>query len=145
MNGDRWAGGVLVLLAVAVAAEASTFDVAFLTDPVGPKALPWLAAALLLTTGGRIALRPGPAGDWPERGPALRMVGAVAALLAYAALLAPLGFFTATTGAMTVLSLLFGAPPRKALGAAAGLAALMWVGFVYVLGLPLPLGALWTR
>jgi putative tricarboxylic transport membrane protein len=145
MNGDRWAGGVLVLLAVAVAAEASTFDVAFLTDPVGPKALPWLAASLLLVTGGRIALRPGPAADWPARGPILRMVGAVATLLAYALLLATLGFFGATTGALTALSLLFGASFRKALGAAAGLAALLWVGFVYVLGLPLPLGTLWIR
>lgn len=145
MSGERWAGGVLVLLAVAVAAKASTFDVAFLTDPVGPKALPYLAAALLLATGARMALRPGPAADWPDRGPALRMAGAVATLLAYAALLPSLGFFTATTGAVSALSLLFGAPRRKAVASAAGLAAVLWVGFVYVLGLPLPLGTLWIR
>ncbi len=73
------------------------------------------------------------------------MAGATGTFVVYALALAPLGFFTATTAAVGTLSLLFGGPPKRAFAAAAVLAAAMWFGFVYVLGLPLPLGALWTR
>ncbi|HSM03800.1 MAG TPA: tripartite tricarboxylate transporter TctB family protein [Longimicrobiales bacterium] len=145
MKGDRWAGGALALLGLAVGLEASTFEVAFLTDPVGPKALPYLAAGLLVATGAWLALRPGSDPDWPPRRPALRMAGAVAALLGYAALLAPMGFVTATSAAVAALSVLFGAPVRKAVAAAVVVSLVLWVGFVQVLGLPLPLGSLWIR
>ena len=145
MIGDRWAGGVLVLLGLAVGLEASTFEVPFFSDPVGPKALPFLAAGLLAVAGVRLMLRPGPDADWPPRAPALRMAAAVAVFLGYAGLLAPLGFITATSAAVAGLSLLFGAPSRKAVAAAVGLSLVLWVGFVHVLGFPLPLGTLWIR
>ena len=142
---ERVAGVVLVLAGLGVAAEASTFTVGFMTDPVGPKALPYLSAFVFVVAGALLAWRPGAGPVWPARALVARMAGATAAFLVYAALLAPIGFFTATTAVVGTLSVLFGGPPRKAFAAAALLAAAMWFGFVYGLGLPLPMGALWTR
>jgi putative tricarboxylic transport membrane protein len=71
------------------------------------------------------------------------MAGAVAAFGAYAALLAPLGFVVATTATVSTLSMLFGAPWKKAVAAALTLSVVLWYLFVWVLGLILPLGSLW--
>ena len=76
MKTDRSAGAVLMGVGAAVALEASTFDVLFLTDPVGPKAMPYLVAALLVGTGLALALRPGPDPPWPDRKTLIRMGGA---------------------------------------------------------------------
>ncbi len=142
---ERIAGVVIVVAGLAAGAEAMTFDVFFMVDPIGPKALPLLAAAIFVLAGTILALRPQHGVIWPERRILLRMAGSVAAFLAYAGALAPLGFFTATTAVVGTLSTLFGARPRYAFGAAAALATAMWFGFVYGLGLPLPIGDLWTR
>lgn len=142
---SRAAGVALTALGVAIGAEATTFDVAFLTDPVGPKALPLVAAAIFSLTGVFLLLRPGPAPVWPTRAVVLRMAGAAASFVAYALLLAPLGFTVSTTLCVGSLSLLFGGPTRKSLGAAFLLSVALWYLFVWLLGLTLPLGALWTR
>ncbi len=140
---DRFAGGVLVALGVGVALEASTFDVAFLTDPVGPKALPLLSAAIFFTAGMILLVRGGEPRVWPTGAVLLRMGAAAAVFGGYALLLAPLGFVVATTAAVGALSMLFGGPWRKSLGSAATLSVVLWYLFVWALGLPLPLGALW--
>jgi putative tricarboxylic transport membrane protein len=140
---DRVAGVLLALLGVAVGAEATTFDVLFRTDPVGPKVLPMLSATVFVGSGLWLAVRPGRSGDWPPRPVLLRMAGAVAAFGAYAALLAPLGFVVATTATVSTLSMLFGAPWKKAVAAALTLSVVLWYLFVWVLGLILPLGSLW--
>ena len=62
---------------------------------------------------------------------------------AYAALIAPVGFVVATTATVASLSVLFGASLRKAVGAALTLSVVLWYLFVWVLGLPLPLGSVW--
>lgn len=140
---DRTAGVVLGLLGIGIALEATTFDVFFLTDPVGPKALPLLVAAILVGSGAAVAARPGSGGAWPGRETLVRMAGAVAAFGVYAALLGPLGFVVATTATVASLSLLFGARWKEALGAATALSVVLWYLFVWLLGLPLPLGAVW--
>lgn len=168
LGGDRLAGALLVALGAVAAAEASTFDVAFLTDPVGPKALPYLAAGILVAVGLRIAWRPevrayGSAPEpatrerrstepWqPDAGggaratPPARTGLAAAAFLAYAGVLPWLGFFVSTTVVVAVLSELYGAPRPHGLVAAALLTGSLWVLFVHLLGLPLPPGALWIR
>ena len=140
---DRIAGVLLAALGLAVGAEATTFDVLFRTDPVGPKALPLLAAVVFVASGLYLAVRPGRGGVWPPRAILMRMAGAVAAFGAYAALLAPLGFVVATTATVSALSILFGAPWKKAVGAAVTLSVVLWYLFVWVLGLQLPLGLVW--
>jgi putative tricarboxylic transport membrane protein len=140
---DRVAGAVLVLVGLAVGAEASTFNVSFPTDPVGPKALPLLSAVVFVVAGVVLVARPGAGAPWPHRAVLWRMAGAVAAFGAYAALIAPLGFVVATTATVSALSLLFGGPWKKAVGAAVTLSVVLWYLFVWVLGLSLPLGSVW--
>jgi putative tricarboxylic transport membrane protein len=145
MRTDRVAGGALAVLGVAVAAEASTFHVAFLTDPVGPRALPLLTAGILVLSGMALALRPGPEPAWPPPREAARLGGAVLALLVYAAVLPVAGFIPSTTLVVAGLALLFGASPLAGGAAAAALSTALWYLFVWALRLPLPLGSLWTR
>lgn len=137
-------GAVAVMvISAAIALEATTFDVLFPTDPLGPKAFP-LFAALLLAFGGvallRDGVRGGPAGPAPAAGAAKRIALGTLSFVAYALLLAPLGFVLATVLEFAFLARLFGGTLVR--GAAAGLvfAGLLYVLFVYGLGLPLPLG-----
>lgn len=127
-----------------MAAEASTFDVVFLTDAVGPKALPYLAAAILTGAGTVLAVRPDPPNEWPAPATRVRMAGAVGAFLLYATLLPVLGFFIGTTLTVAALSILFGGPPLRSAAAAAALSSVLWYLFVWALRLPLPFGSLWT-
>lgn len=145
MSVDRTAGAALTLLGLAAALEASTFDVAFLADPVGPKALPYLVAAILVLAGLTALIRPRDVVPLPERSAYLRMAGAVLAFVGYALALPTLGFFTSTTLVVFALALLYAGPAPKALAAAAGLSGVLWLVFVRVLSLPLPIGDLWIR
>ena len=43
------------------------------------------------------------------------------------------------------LALLFGARIRSAVPSAVGFAGILWAVFVVLLGLPLPVGSVWTR
>jgi len=147
---SRVGAGAVGALALAIALEATTFDVAFPTDPLGPKAFP-LVAAVLFAFGGAALWRAGaePAagetvgGPQPSLGdPSLAWLIplATASFVGYALLLAPLGFVLATTLEFAVLARLFGGTWVK--GAAAGIvfASLLYAVFVFGLGLPLPLG-----
>ncbi len=141
----RAPGILLVLAGVACAIETSTFDVLFMTDPVGPKALPGLVALILTLSGVHATLHPSGDLSHMTRGTLVRTGSASAAFLLYAVALPQIGFFTSTTLVVATLSSLFGAPPRRALLAAALLTAVLWIIFVQGLGLPLPIGDLWIR
>lgn len=146
MNTAARAPGVVLMVAgIACGVEASTFDVAFLTDPVGPKALPYLVAAILTLVGAQSALRPPTDGSWMTRSALQRVAAATAAFLVYAVALPWVGFFLSTTFVVATLSRLFGARVRPAAAAAAALAGGLWLIFVLGLGLPLPIGDLWIR
>lgn len=167
MRGAERAPGILIAAAgMAIGLEALTFDVAFLTDPIGPKALPLLVAAVLVMAGVHATARPRLAlhsGGPPEsesgsgvvpsptqpleakRGNLLRTALATLAFLLYAVALPIIGFFLSTTFVVAVLSRLFGADWRKAVAAAAALSAVLWLLFYKGLGLTLPVGDLWIR
>jgi putative tricarboxylic transport membrane protein len=140
----RIPGLVLIAVGLAIGLVATGFDVAFLTDPVGPKALPWLAAAALVLAGIHQARHPDDT-RWPTRGTLVRMGFGSAALLVYGLVLPWLGFLLSTTVVVAALSHLFGAPPRRSVPAALTLTVGLWVVFVRVLALPLPIGDLWMR
>jgi putative tricarboxylic transport membrane protein len=140
---DRVPGIVIALLGLAAGLEATTFDVRFLTDPVGPKALPMLVAAIFVLAGGRAALLPDQVAAWPNRAVLMKLVGAAAAFLLYPLALPVVGFFTSTTLVVATLSWLYGAPWLKGVAAAATLSGALWLLFVRVLALPLPIGSLW--
>jgi len=142
---DRIVGAILVCAGLATGLEATTFDVAFMTDPVGPRALPLLVAGIFVAAGVVTFARPRPDLTLPERTVQLRMVAALSSLLLYAALLPWIGFFLSTTLVVTALALLYRGPPARAAGAAALLSAGLWFLFVRLLSLPLPVGELWIR
>lgn len=139
---DRVAGGLLLLLAGAVALAARGFVVGFPADPVGPRAFPLLAAAILALGGLRLVFRPAPDPDWPPRGDARRLALAAGTLAVYPVLLPFLGFVATTGLVVTALSLLFGGPPVRSVGAAFLFAGGLYLLFVYALGVPLPVGNL---
>jgi len=143
MRGGRHLAGLAILaLAAAVALEARTFVVSFPTDPLGPGAFPLVAAALLALGGGAVLLEGSAAPDPLPPGALRRIVLATGSFVAYALLLAPLGFVTATTLEFAAVAVLFGGRPLPALGAGLGFALALFFLFVHGLGLPLPLGFL---
>ena len=141
----RIAGAACVLLAITCAIEAASFRVRFLTDPVGPRMMPWLAASLIGAGGLLLLLKPGPATEWPQATMLRRIAVAFAAFLAYAVLIQTLGFILTTTLLITLLALLFDGRLLPALIAAAALTTLLWLTFVDGLGVPLPIGTLFLR
>jgi len=145
VNVDRVTGGVLLLAGIAAGLEATTYDVAFMTDPVGPKALPYLVSVTVVLGGLATLLRPRSSVSLPGRPAVVRMAGAVLAFVVYALVLPFIGFFTATTMVVAALALLYRGPAGPSLAAALGLSAMLWLLFVALLSLPLPIGDLWIR
>ncbi len=139
---DRVAGLAGLALAAVTALETRTFRVTSLVDPIGPRALPWLAAFLIGAGALVLLLRPAANEDAMPPGTLRRIVVAVLVFLAYAGLIAPIGFFAATTLLGVALSLQFGARPVPALLAAAAFSGALWLLFALALGLPLPAGEL---
>ncbi len=139
---DRVAGFTMCAAAIAVALEARTFTVRFLTDPVGPKALPILVAVFFLVGGVFLIVRPEPNPSWPP----LRFLGKSAvvalSLLLYALALGWLGFVVSTSLEITVLATLFGGPLRRGAMMAVAYTVVLYLVFVMLLGLSLPIGSL---
>ncbi len=136
---------LLILLGAGVALEASTFDVGFLTDPVGPKALPYLVALILIATGAHAWFWPPAEVTRPAPAARSRIAAALVGFVVYSVTLPYVGFFVCTTGVVAVLSRLYGAPWTRGLAAASVLSAVIWLIFVQLLALPLPIGSLWIR
>jgi putative tricarboxylic transport membrane protein len=164
VNRDRWAGVFSVGLAIAALAEATTFRVRFLTDPVGPRGFPVLAAVLLLAAGIPLVLdrarEVGAVDDAVESeglpeveepgGPRVLRWGGLphsavlaTALLAYAVLLPWLGFLLATVLALWATALLFEGGPVRGMVASAVVSVGLWLVFEWALGIYLPVGMLW--
>ena len=132
----------MMLLAGFIAWESRSFTVRFVTDPLGPKALPLFVAAMLAIAGVYVLARPAADPAWPERQTWRKIIITVVMFVVYAVLLDPLGFFLPTATSVFVLMLLFGGTPVRS-----GIAAVLFAGFLqalfgYVLGLTLPVGAL---
>jgi putative tricarboxylic transport membrane protein len=141
----RVPGLLLTLAGAGIGLEATTFEVRFMTDPVGPKALPYLVALMLLLAGAKGLVRPDPASSWPARATVPKLAAATVAFLTYSVALTSLGFFLSTTLVVAALSHLYGAPVRHGVPAAALLSGALWLLFVHLLALPLPVGTLWMR
>lgn len=137
---DRVAGALAVLIGNVAILQARGFAHRFMTEPVGPRGIPYLGAILLVAGGVWMILRPGNDPTWPTRN-VLARIGAVAVtLLAYALLLDVFGFFVTTTLAMTALGVVYGAPWRRGFVASAAFTAVLYLLFNVALGLTLPIG-----
>jgi len=146
-RGARLSGVAILLVALAVAAEAIDFRVNFPTDPLGPGAFPLLASGLLALGGLALLMQSGwgsggdashPPEDDDEPPKGRRMLAAAGILVGYALVLEPAGFLLATTVTFGALARLFGGRFRTGLASGLAFSAALLALFVWGLGLALP-------
>jgi putative tricarboxylic transport membrane protein len=135
---------VIVFVAVLTALLAGGFRVGFLTDPIGPRALPWLASLLLGVGGAMMIARPGPTPASIAAPMRANVSLAIGAFVMYAIVLPLAGFVLSTALLMAVLARFYGG--RWVQGIAAGVifSGSLWLLFARALGVPLPLGAIFS-
>jgi putative tricarboxylic transport membrane protein len=138
---DRLTGLALLTLAVAYGVTAGGYQ-AMIGDPLGPAVFPIVLAIPLGLLSVYLIVRPDPEPDWPRRRALLKQVLALAAFVAYAYLLEPLGFLVSTFLAVLVLGWLLGARLWQAGAAGLAIAVVLFVVFDTLLSLPLPAGVL---
>lgn len=138
----RAAGALLVVIALLYGALASRYVVTFVADPLGPRAAPFLLAALLALLGAWLVFGPSPAGDAVAHPPARRAAFAAAAFVAYALLLPWLGFVLATALLAGALAKLADGPVLRACVLGTLFAGALHYVFVFALDVPLPVGRL---
>ncbi|MDH4571955.1 tripartite tricarboxylate transporter TctB family protein [Salinicola acroporae] len=135
--GDRIAGAVLALLAVAAWWHAQTFVSGF-RQPVGPDLFPRLVCVPLGVLALYLMCRPGLNQRWPRGVALLRQAGLLVVLGGYAGFLESWGFLPATLVGSVLLIRLFDAAWRQALVSGVSLTVILYLLFEYALGIPLP-------
>lgn len=137
---DRIFGVFGVLLAIGFAFAASQIQESFLSDAVGPKAFPYIIAAILGLSSAVIALRPDPEPVWPPLGRLIEIMAAVVVMVLYAQFLPEIGFVIATAFAAAYLSWRLGSSILGACLTGVGTSVGIYVVFHLVLGLSLARG-----
>lgn len=137
---DRISGLLVLLIGIGAVWHGYGLEVAFASDPIGPKAFPVIVGLILVLCGASIALRPA-AMTW-EAGDYGKIALVAAASLAYPFILLPLGFVPATSLLGFLCALAFkGRPVPAAIGSVA-MAAAIFALIDLGLGLGLPRGPL---
>lgn len=137
---DRVTGLVFVLLGLGAVWHAQSLNVAFSSDPVGPKVFPTIIGGIMALGGAVLVLRPHRI-EWEGgRWPLVAMV-AVASLI-YPLLLIPLGFIVTTSLLLVVIARALGGRWGQSVVASIALSAGIFLLIDTVLGLPLPKGPL---
>ncbi len=143
---DRVTGAILIAAAAVYALLARGYVVTFVADPLGPRAAPWLLAALLALLGTWMVLRPrAAASESPEAtGARTRrtMPLDIAAFTGFAVLLPWTGFVLATALLTAALAKLADGPALRAGASGALFAGALYYVFVFALDVPLPIGRL---
>ncbi len=141
----RIMAALLLALAVVIAIGAANITFAFSSDPLGPRALPYILALILGLCAVWYFLQPGDAEPWPDRamlGRAALLIGVTAAACGA---MNVIGFPFAAVIMSTVAAYCFGASARTALLIAIAQAAFWSILFIYGLGTYLPTGTLFMR
>ncbi len=137
MVSNRIFGLVTLIVALGYVLSATQIQTSFLSDPVGPRTFPYMIGGVMALCGVVLIIRPDPDPDWPG----LRTFGAlaltVAALVAYAYLLKPLGFLIPTALAAGFLSYQISPRPIQAAATGVVLSVGLFLLFKYALGLGL--------
>jgi len=145
LRGDRLAAFALLAVAALYWLEARRFVTGFIADPVGPRAFPNVLGTVLAVSS--LSLLLGHGGEervWPS-GRFWRRWGLVTAgLLLYAAALTPLGFIVATVLLSTLVAMVFGARPGRAVAFALVASIPVFLVFTRLLAVPLPVGTVLT-
>ena len=140
MRRDLACAAIGLALAAACWIAASRLPRSFLSDEVGadgvPKALAALLAVFSLVVGIRALLR---AGEVHEKKNHLRALGIAALGFLYIILAPYLGYVVSITLLAGAAALYYGAPRRPVVALfALGTAAVLWLAFGAMLGVPLP-------
>ncbi|MDR5866971.1 tripartite tricarboxylate transporter TctB family protein [Halomonas koreensis] len=140
---DRIFGVLLIALAVAYGWGATQFPEPFGgAEGVGPETFPYLLSAVLALSSLYLVVRPDPDNAWPWSRTGLELLIAVAVLIAYTALLQPLGFILSTLLAVGTLCWRMGASPGRAYATGGVAGVVVFLVFNFALDLALPLGPL---
>jgi putative tricarboxylic transport membrane protein len=139
---DRALGAACILLAAFYAFFAAQTQVGFMSDPLGPKAFPYIIAGVLALAGVYPLVRPDPEPDWPAFGRILEIVFAAALMVAYTFALPTVGFGIATAVTAGLLSWRLSAKPVAAAIAGVAISGGIYTVFHLVLGLSLARGPL---
>lgn len=137
---DRIFGAVGLLLALIFAWQASVIEESFLSDVVGPKAFPYIIAALLGLSSLFFLLRPDPEPAWPRWGRLAEIGLAVLVMLAYTEALPLAGFVVATVFCAGYIAWRLGSRPLEAALTGLGTSVGIYVVFHLILGLSLARG-----
>ncbi len=139
---DRIVGTLFILVGGAAVFLAVSWEVPFAGDPVGPRVFPAVAGSVFVLCGAAIGFAPREGARWPSLRCLLLLVAAVLWLVAYAAMLRPLGFLPTTAAVLAGGALLFGA--RLIEAAAYGIlgSVALWALIDRGLDIPLPRGVI---
>lgn len=135
MTTDRIFGFTVVVVALAYVASATQIQSGFLPDPVGPRTFPILVGTIMAVCGIAVMIRPD-AAEMRVQG-LVKLVLAVAVLVAYAYLLRPLGFLIPTAVGSAIISYLISPRIRPAAITGITLSVVLFTIFKFALGLGL--------
>jgi len=101
---DRLFGLTIIIVALGYISGATSIQVSFLSDPVGPKSFPYMVGGLAILCAIVIIIKPDEEPEWPPLATFGRILLAVIVLVGYALALKPLEFIIPTTLAAGLLS-----------------------------------------
>jgi len=137
---DRIAGTIILLFSIWYGFEASSLELGFLSGGLTPRQWPYTLAVAMAILAVIIIVRVDPEPDWPSLSKFLDIFAVAISFVIYAYLLVRIGFLAATTIETAFLSYRFGAKPLQAVIVGVGASLLLYVIFVFGLGIPLPIG-----
>ena len=139
---DRIAGVLILAFSVWYGLEAQTLKLGYNIAGLTGRDWPTMLAVILGLLTLYIIIRPDPEPEWPPRKSMLNIVMVALSFIIYAYILVPTGFLIATTLETGLLSNRFGATPPRAILVGLGTSLVIYILFVYALGIPLPIGRL---
>lgn len=144
VSADRLAALALLAGAAVYAVEARGFETGFIADPIGPRAFPYVLGMILSVLSLSLLAKPDEESVWPLASFSRQSGLVVVGLLLYAALLTRLGFVLSTWLLSTLVSLVLGGRPGKAIALGLASSLLTYLVFDRVLGLSLPVGTVFA-
>ncbi|PIW26008.1 MAG: tripartite tricarboxylate transporter TctB family protein [Rhodospirillales bacterium CG15_BIG_FIL_POST_REV_8_21_14_020_66_15] len=139
---DRIFGGIGVALACFFIWQATTIELSFISDPVGPRTFPVIIGIILGFSSLIVLIKPDLEPEWPSFMRLFEIGTAVAVMVAYALLLSKLGFVITTALASAFLTWRLGTRPVASVISGIATALGIYVVFHLVLGLSLARGPL---
>jgi len=109
MNTDRILGAAAIAVAAILIIYGSGLEAPFAYEPVGPRAFPLIAAAIIAVCGVVLVLTPGAVDGAETPIPGRAIMALSGSLLAYSLLFQPLGFVISTAILMVPIAMIFGA------------------------------------